>query len=174
VQVSRLSKGLSQRYRELFRAAKFGIAGAIGFLVVELILTIGVFFIYHNLSIPSTSFSSPTLLGLNALAFFVGVTCAFFINEKITVEKEVLAERRGAKNLVIRLFKFQLVYVAGNAVTVGVQLALLAALSLAPSVGNIIGAIIAFPLSYFISMRVVWNRPAMARSGKAEGESKST
>ncbi|MHB8567868.1 MAG: GtrA family protein [Nitrososphaerales archaeon] len=140
---------LVERYSELFRAAKFGIAGAVGFLVAEVILTAGIFAVYHNLNVNSAAYSSPTLLGLNVLAFGVGVTVSFFINERITV-------RVKSAETIIRLLKFQLVYVAGNAVTIGVQLFLLKAFSLTPSLGNIMGAIIAFPLSYFISMRYVW------------------
>src|SRR5579872_312524 len=113
---------LEKRFGALFRAAKFGIAGIVGFFVAELILTIGVYELYHNLNVQSSAYASPTLLELNVLAFGIGVTVSFFINEKITVNNEAEQKKsQGAKNTIIRLLKFQLVYLAGNAVTIGVQ-----------------------------------------------------
>jgi putative flippase GtrA len=157
---------LNQRYGPIFRAAKFGIAGAAGFLIAEAILTVGILVIYGNLNVTSVAYASTTLLELNILAFGIGVTVAFFINEKITVANEVgaLKKARSVTSVIFRLLKFQLVYAAGNAVTIGVQLVLLKWISLAPSIGNIIGAIVAFPLSYFISMKVVWKTSGLARS----------
>jgi len=148
---------LEKRYGGLFRAAKFGIAGIIGFLVAEAIITFGVLLIYGNVNVPGTAYSSLTLLELNIIAFAIGVTVGFFVNERITVRNQ--GEQRSKKSkrsVIVRLLKFQGVYAAGNAVTIGVQLALLAAISLSPILGNIAGAIVAFPLSYFISMRYVW------------------
>ena len=44
----------------------------------------------------------------------------------------------------------------GNATVLGVQFALFAALSVAPVVGSVAGSIVAYPITYLISMRVVW------------------
>jgi GtrA-like protein len=65
-------------------------------------------------------------------------------------------EIEGRKGLITRLLKYEGVNGAGNAVTVLVQLLLLNLLSFSPVLGNIIGAIIAYPVTYFISMRLVW------------------
>jgi putative flippase GtrA len=155
---SKMLNSVKERYGELFRAAKFGIASAVGFLVVEIILTVGVYILYGRLFIPSSSFSSPSLISLNIVAFFVGITVAFVINERITVRVEPIEKEKRARQFIIRLFKFQLVYALGNAITIGVQLLFLESFGLAPTIGNIIGAIVAFPISYVISMKVVWNR----------------
>jgi putative flippase GtrA len=146
---------LDKRYG-IFRAAKFGIAGAVGFLVAEVIIIIGLYAIYGRANIPSAIYSSPVLLSLNIIAFVIGVTVGFFVNERITVQNLGEQRYRQVKNVVIRLLKFQGVYAIGNAITIVVQLGLLKAVSLSPAIGNIIGAIVAFPVSYFVSMRVVW------------------
>ena len=156
---SSILEKLEQRYGALFRAAKFGIAGATGFLIAETILTISVFAIYRKLNVNSAAYASPTLLELNILAFGLGTVVAFFLNERITVSDDVRAQRKSSRrkaNVIMRLLKFELVYAAGNAVTIGVQIGLLREFGISPSIGSIIGAIVAFPLSYFISMKFVW------------------
>lgn len=158
----------------LFRAAKFGIAGAVGFLVAELIIIVGLFSIFGNANVPSEIYASPTLLALNIIAFVIGVTVGFFINERITVRNQGEQTNTGVLNVGYRLLKFQGVYALGNAITIGVQLALLAFISLSPAIGNIIGAIIAFPVSYFFSMRVVWRISTSNRKNNDNAESKGT
>ena len=146
--ISRLDK----RYG-LLKAIKFGIAGIVGFVVAEILIIFGLLMIYGNTSVPSEIYSSSTLLGLNIAAFAIGVAIGFFVNERITVK----ISGKGPWKTIIRLFKFEGVYALGNAVTIGVQILLLKSFSLSPALGNIIGAIIAFPASYLISMRVVWH-----------------
>ena len=116
----------------------------------------GLVLAYGNTSVPSSDSSSPTLLGLDVLAFLVGVTVGFVVNERTTVRKIVTRERKGARDALVRLAKYQGVYVVGNAITIGTQLLLLAAFALSPAIGVVIGAIVAYPVSYIISMRVVW------------------
>jgi putative flippase GtrA len=157
---------IDKRYG-VFRAAKFGIAGAVGFLVAEAIIIIGLYVIYGRANIPSTIYSSPVLLVLNIVAFVIGVTVGFFINEQITVKNVGDQRQKGVKNTSIRLLKFQAVYAIGNAITIGVQLGLLDAFSLSPAIGNIIGAIVAFPVSYFFSMRIVWKLVAINRESES-------
>lgn len=166
---------LEKRYGGLFRAVKFGIAGIIGFLVAEAIITFGVLLIYGNVNVPGAAYSSLTLLELNIVAFAVGVTVGFFVNERITVRNQgEQRSRKGKRSVIVRLLKFQGVYAAGNAVTIGVQLALLAAIALSPILGNIVGAIVAFPLSYFISMRYVWKIGAEASATVSDREAKES
>jgi putative flippase GtrA len=146
---------LKTKYYAIFHVAKYGIAVATGFLVTEAILTVGVYLIYHSFTVPSIDSFSPTLLELNALAFGIGVSVAFFLNEKITAGD---VHKRG--NTIVRLLKFQLISLAGNLVTVGVQLALLRIFGVPPTLGNIVGALLAFPISYFVSMKLVWRLKA--------------
>ena len=148
-------KELGNKYG-IYRAIQFGIAGVIGFLVLEGVLILGLSAIYGKLNLPSNSYSSPPLLGLDIFAALVGVTVGFFVNERTTARGIPIAEVKGRRSMAFRLAKFQGVYVVGNAITIGVQLVLLATLSVSPALGNVIGAVVAYPPSYLISMRVVW------------------
>jgi len=145
---------LEKRYH-FFRLAQFGIAGIVGFLVLEAILVAGLYAMYGKASIPSNLASSPALLSLDIFASIVGVVVGFFVNERTTVRGAGRREK-GWKDTLVRLGKFEGVYAFGSAITIAVQLALLAWISLSPAVGNIVGAIVAYPVSYFISMRFVW------------------
>jgi putative flippase GtrA len=146
---------LNEKYG-VFKAAEFGVAGAVGFLVAEGVTLLGVFAIYGKESVPSGISSSPVLLGLDVFAFVLGVTAGFFVNERTTVRKSLSRESKGTRGVLARLARFQGVYALGNAITIGVQLALLAELSLTPVLGNVVGALAAYPVSYYLSMRVVW------------------
>jgi putative flippase GtrA len=148
-------RNLSKKYG-IYRAAQFGVAGVFGFLALEAVLVAGLYAIYGRADLPSNFYSSPSLLGLDVTASFVGVTVGFFVNERTTARGSPGQLRKGTKRVFVRLLKFQGVYVVGNAITIGVQLALLAAFSLPPALGNIAGAIVAYPPSYLIAMRVVW------------------
>jgi putative flippase GtrA len=145
---------LNRKYHFL-RLAQFGIAGIVGFLALEAILVAGLYALYGNADIPSNFASSPELLSLDIFASVAGVVVGFFVNERTTV-KGMVGQGKGRREVLVRLGKFEAVYALGSAVTIAVQLALLAWISLSPAVGNIVGAIAAYPLSYFISMRTVW------------------
>jgi putative flippase GtrA len=147
------ARALADRYG-ILRVAQFGIAGIIGFLAAEGILVAGLFLLNGNIETPSSFASSPTLLTIDVIAFLAGVTVGFFVNERTTVRKSL---GQGNKNgTLVRLAKYQGVYVLGNAITIGTQLALLAAFALSPAVGVLVGAVVAYPVSYVISMRFVW------------------
>jgi putative flippase GtrA len=148
-------KEIGKKYG-IYTAVQFGIAGVIGFLVLEGVLILGLYAIYGEPNLPSNLYSSPPLLGLDVFASVVGVTVGFFVNERTTARGVSIVKSRGRKSATFRLAKFQGVYVVGNAITIGVQLALLATLSVSPALGNVIGAVVAYPPSYLISMRVVW------------------
>lgn len=147
---------LEKQYIGLFRAGKFAIAGTMGFIVSESILAIGVLILYGKIGIPSHTYSSPSLLALNIVAAVTSTTAGFFINERITVRNQGEQRLRAKKNVIIRLVKFLGVYALGNVISIGVQLGLLATVSLTPVLGNVVGAVVAFPPSYLISMKFVW------------------
>ncbi|HVB12096.1 MAG TPA: hypothetical protein VNE86_03110, partial [Nitrososphaerales archaeon] len=64
--------------------------------------------------------------------------------------------KKGRVNWFVRWYKYQLAALLGNVVIVLVQLALLATISLSPVIGNVIGAVVSYPVTYFVSMRFVW------------------
>jgi putative flippase GtrA len=120
-----------------------------------MILIAGLYAIYGKVEIPSNVASSPTLLALDIFASVIGVVAGFFINERMTF-RDLTDLRKGTRNTLVRLGKFEGVYALGSAITIGVQLALLATLALTPAIGSVFGAAAAYPVSYFISVRVVW------------------
>jgi putative flippase GtrA len=158
--------GLDKKY-QVFKLAKFGIASATGFLVAELMLTIGVFLLFRKLSPPSDAYSSPAFLALDVGVLAFGVFVAFLINERFTVKFQP-PRRSGASNSrAARLLKFEGVNAAGNATVIAVQFALFAAFSVAPVIGSVAGSIIAYPVTYLVSMRIVWNPTASVPADKS-------
>ncbi len=155
------ARELDKRYG-VFRLAKFGVAGVVGFLALEAILVVGLYALYGRADVPSEVASSPSLLALDIFASAMGVVVGFFVNEKTTVRGSV--PRKGAGSTLVRLVKFEGVYALGSTITIGIQLALLAAVGLSPAVGNMAGAVAAYPVSYFISMRVVWKTAPAANA----------
>jgi len=140
----------------VFRVAKFALASGIGFLIAEAILVLGVVLFYHGIGVPSLASSSTAVLGLDALAFGVGVTAAFVINERVTVRGTGEERRRGKANWLVRWGKYQLTSLLGNVLIVLIQLVLLATVSLSPVYGSVVGAVVTYPVTYVISMRFVW------------------
>jgi putative flippase GtrA len=146
---------LERRYAA-FRVAKFALASGIGFLIAEALLVLGVMLLYHTTSVPNLAYSSPSILGLDAVAFGIGVTAAFMINERVTVKGKGEERRRGRANWVVRWGKYQLASLLGNILIVGIQLALLGTVSLSPVYGSVIGAVVTYPVTYGVAMRFVW------------------
>lgn len=147
------------------RIVKFAIATGLGFLIAEAVLILGVIAFYHTTTVPGLS-ESPTILELDALGLVTGVTAAFLINERVTVKGLGEERREGRANWLVRLCKYQLVSLLGNLIIVGVQLALLAATSLSPVFGSVLGAVVSYPVTYAVTMRFVWRvHPLSARPG---------
>jgi putative flippase GtrA len=147
--------GLARKYG-VFRIVKFALATGTGFLVNEVILVLGVIAFYHSTEVPSLAHSSFTILGLDALALGIGDSVGFMINERATVRGQGEQRRKGHVNWFVRWCKYQLAALLGNLVIVGVQLGLFATILLSPVFGNIVGAIVSYPVTYIISMRFVW------------------
>ena len=144
-------RGFVERFAVL-RIIKFAIATGLGFLIAEAILILGVFVLYHDIEVPGIS-SSPTILGLDALALGAGSTLAFLVNERVTVTK---LDSRTSASWPVRWVKYQLAKLLGNIIIVIVQIVLLATVALSPVFGSIVGAIVSYPVTYAVSMRFVW------------------
>ena len=134
----------------LLRVVKFAFATADGFLLAEAIIFVGVLQLFHTAQVPSFDYSSLAIVGLDALAFGTGVTAAFAINERVTVKGVT------GSSWPVRWAKYQLSSLLGNVLIVLVQLALLATVSLSPVFGSVVGAIVTYPVTYAVSMRLVW------------------
>ena len=137
------------------KVLQFGLASALGFVVAEAILIIGVIAIFRAVDVPGFAASSRTILGLDILAFGIGVTVAFAINEKVTfTRREVVGN--GKKSRIYRWGKYQVASLFGNVIIVFVQLMLLGLISLSPVIGNVAGAIVSYPMTYALSTHFVW------------------
>lgn len=134
---------------------RFAVAGALGFGVTELVLTLGLLLLYGKFGVPRASFSSPELLGLDVLSLVVGVSASFYVNERITVHIGKGQENAQGTRFA-RFVKFHAVSGVGNIGIIVVQLLLLTALNLTPLLGTIIGAVVTYPIVYFISIKYVW------------------
>ncbi len=146
---------LETRYG-VVKTLRFAIAGVAGFVVTEAVLTVGLLVFFGKLSIPHESFSSPALLALDVLSLLIGVSASFLINERITIHVPK-GEKGGGASRFRRLVKFQAVSGIGNTGIVVVQLILLATLEISPLLGSIVGAVVTYPLVYYISIRYVWH-----------------
>ncbi len=151
---------LDMKYH-VFKLAKFATAAGIGFLFAEGLLTLGVFLLYGKIGAPGNAYSSPMFLSLDVAALALGVALSFFLNERITVKVHPTQK----KSTPFRLLKFEGVNALGNLTIIAVQFVLLTALSVSPEKGNVVGAIVSYPITYLISMRFVW-KPAS--SGPAD------
>jgi putative flippase GtrA len=140
---------LETRY-PVVKTFRFAIAGALGFGVTEIVLTIGLLLFYGKLRVPHASFSSLGLLGLDVLSLVVGVSASFFINERITVHVPRVSAN-GLGSGFDRFLKFQAVSGVGNTGIIVVQFVLLTALAISPLLGTIIGLL--SPIQSFISSR---------------------
>ena len=158
---------LIKKYAGVFRAGKFAVGSAIGFLDTEIILILGTYILYGQLSAPQSASASPAFWALNAIAFSVGVTVAFFVNEMLILrDRQGRTARTTLWATIQRLVKFQLIFLTGNVIIIVVQLLLLREFGIAPYIGNIVGAIVSFPASYFFSMHFVWSSNEPERNPK--------
>jgi putative flippase GtrA len=154
VGVEREVERLETRYG-IVKTFRFALAGAMGFGVTEAVLAIGLLLFYGKLGVPHASFSSLGLLSLDVLSLVVGVSASFVVNERITVkEPKVATSETGSR--FDRFMKFQAVSGVGNTGIIVVQLILLTALEVSPVLGTIIGAVVTYPIVYFISIKYVW------------------
>ena len=158
---SRLRR-LQNRYRGIFRAAKLAAGSGVGFLDTEIVLILGSFLLYGKPNAPPNAFYSPIFFLLNIIAFVVGVSVAFFVSDALILGKN-RERNHDLRHTLVKLGKFQLIFLAGNLAMVAVELLLLKEFSSPPVLGMIVGAIASFPVSYFFSMSFVWqlsnNRP---------------
>jgi putative flippase GtrA len=140
----------------LSQAAKLATGGAIGFLDIELVLTLGIYLLYHGFSVPQNAFSSPAFLALNAIAFVIGVSVAFFVNESLLIWNEGPKVKNHQRSILASFAKFQFLFLGGNIAMVCIQLVLLREFAFPPIAGNAVGAVVSFPISYFFIMHFDW------------------
>ncbi len=134
--------------RRIRRFTLFTGFGAVSFGVSETIIAVGYALLGRHLILP-----------VEVVAAFTSITTGFILNEKITM-KGVGVHGGGLKGLGVRLAKYQLVYLLGNAISITTQLGLLYTLGITPAIGNIIGSAVALPVNYTVSSKLVWGAKA--------------
>jgi putative flippase GtrA len=147
-----------------FRVVRFAIASALGFLVFEAVVAFGVVMLYGSINVPSFATSSSWILGLDVVALGIGATVAFLINEQVTVQDSGVARKKGRLSWSLRWGEYQLASLLGNVIIIVVQVSLLATIALSPVFGNVVGAIVSYPVTYVVAMHLVWRvRPFGSR-----------
>ena len=133
---------------------RFAIAGALGFGVTEVVLTIG----------PPPHLREAER---SSREFFLGRTpqpgCPVARDRRLRFlphQRTDNGQRPGScdrvEEQVSRFLKFQAVSGVGNTGIVVVQLLLLSALEVSPLLGTVVGAVVTYPIVYFISIKYVW------------------
>jgi putative flippase GtrA len=145
-----------ERRFETLRVVRFAIASALGFLVFEAVVILGVVILYGSIDVPSLAKSSLGILGLDAMALGLGATAAFLINERVTVQDSGEMMKKGRARWSLRWGEYQLASLLGNAIIVVIQVSLLATIALSPVFGNIVGAVVSYPVTYVVAMHLVW------------------
>lgn len=126
------------------RGSKFSLVSIFSFGIEEAVLGSGLFLLGTGFIIP-----------INVASVFTSVAVGFFFNEYWTVRHEGYHGGR-QRGLVLRLLRFELVYAAGSALGIVVQILIFHHYGLHPVLSNIVGALAAYPLNYFTSMLLVW------------------
>lgn len=129
--------------KNLRRSIKFSISGWIGFGFVELFTYI----FFHILGLGN-------LLSVSS-AFLIGVAVEYFINEFWTTT-EAGIHGGNAFGILKRLFKFEIINLGGTSMSIGVQYFLFLFFGLEPLIGNLIGSGLAFPVNYYLQMKITW------------------
>lgn len=138
----------NNRYRimisNLIRGGKFSVVSVTSFGVEEAILAGGIY-----------GFGFQYIIPVNIAAVFFSVAYGFFANEWWTVRHEGNhgGERRG---LAIRFIKFEIIYAAGSALGIVIQLIIYYQFGINPVIANVAAALLAYPVNYVISLLYVW------------------
>ncbi len=128
----------------LIRGSKFSVVSVVSFGIEEAILAGGLY-----------GFGFKYIIPVNIAAVFFSVAFGFLANEWWTVRHE--GYHGGALwGLVARLLKFEIIYAAGSAIGIIVQLLIYYNFGINPVIANIAGALVAYPVNYVISLLYVW------------------
>lgn len=160
---------LDKRYG-IFKIIKFAAASGTGFVVAELLITLSVYEMFGRFTAPGDAYSHPAFVAADIAALVIGVAVSFFLNERYTVDTKKVAAGR---SLPIRLLGFEGVNGLGNLTILLVQYLLLQAFSLTPVIGNIVGAIVSYPVTYLISMHFVWKSSSSSSRQKTKTKEKT-
>ncbi len=127
------------------RFVKFLCTGFVAFLFSELVIFLG-----------NTLFTTDVLVQTDIVAAVTSIALGFYLNDLWTTRHDGFHPKGLVVN-VFRLGMYEGIYALGNVIAYSIQLALFYYLSLNPLLGNLVGAVIATPVNYIISMKLVWH-----------------
>lgn len=131
-------------FSNMIRGSKYSVVSVVSFGLEEAILALGLFLFGITYIIPT-----------NIAAVFFSVAFGFIANEVWTVRHE--GDHSGLRRgLILRMLKFEVIYAAGSALGIIVQLLIFYTFGINPVIANIAGALAAYPLNYVISLLYVW------------------
>ncbi|MCW6169414.1 MAG: GtrA family protein [Thermoplasmatales archaeon] len=130
--------------KNLVRMLKYSLSGFVGFASLEFLTFLGISLLGYA-----------HIILIDIIAFTLAVAIEFIFQEYWTTHK--MGEHHGRiYGLIIRLLKFEILNVIGNAVAIATQFSLFKYFGLYPLIGNFIGSAVAFPFNYYIQMRLIW------------------
>ncbi len=136
---------LREAFRKNFRRfIKFIVVGGGSFLFSELILYAGTR-VHHFIP----------LIALEIIAMVSSVALGFILNEMWTARK-IGWHGGGISGYFLRFLMYELIYAAGNVLSITVQLYLKYFHGIPVVAGNFLGAAVATPVNYLLTMKLVW------------------
>jgi putative flippase GtrA len=126
------------------RFIKFLSTGLIAFLFSELVIYIGLVIA-----------GKANIVPIDVVAAATSIALGFLLNDAWTT-RNAGYHPKGTKITVFRLIAYEGVYALGNVIALSIQLFLLYEYQVNPLLGNLVGAIIATPFNYLVTMKLIW------------------
>ena len=126
------------------RFIKFLSTGFVAFLFSELVIYIGLVTVGKKNIVPIDVVSAATSIALG-----------FFLNDAWTT-RNMGYHPKGARITALRLVGYEGVYAIGNVIALSIQLFLFYVYGVNPLLGNLVGALVATPFNYLVTMKLIW------------------
>lgn len=141
------------------RFAKFLSTGFVAFLFSELVIYLG-----------TELFTTRFLVETDLVAAVTSIVLGFFLNDLWTT-RHAGYHPRGVLITAVRLVMYEVIYAIGNVISYSIQLALFYYLTVNPLLGNLVGAVVATPVNYVITMKLVWRISVLSQQQEPVNES---
>jgi putative flippase GtrA len=142
---SKLIEGINAFARNNWaRFIKFLSTGFVAFLFSELVIYIGLVIAGKQNIVP-----------IDVVAAATSIALGFFLNDAWTT-RNAGYHPKGTKITAFRLIAYEGVYAIGNVIALSIQLFLLYEYQVNPLLGNLVGAVVATPFNYIVTMKLIW------------------
>ncbi|MCL5440179.1 MAG: GtrA family protein [Candidatus Thermoplasmatota archaeon] len=126
------------------RFIKFLSTGFVAFLFSEVVIYIGLIIA-----------GKANIVTIDVVAAATSIALGFFLNDAWTT-RNAGYHPKGTRITAIRLIAYEGVYALGNVIAYSIQLFLLYEYQVNPLLGNLVGAIVATPFNYLVTMKLIW------------------